>query len=143
MPGTPLVQMTGSGVTSSATKTSKSHSKEPKFVPYEPYKAAVTKIVPQSAKLGRRKSSLALVKAGQTAQNDVDEVKHSASTTTSSAQSSQLTPAVPPPGQKPSREDRLVTGLLDEANTKIKDLETCLAEAEKQLKIQTQVCYCC
>ena len=130
---------TGSGVTSSTTKTSKSHSKEPKFVPYEPYKAAVTKIVP--AKLGRRKSSLNLVKAGQASQNDVDEVKNSASTTTSSAQSSQLTPTVPPPEQKPSREDRLVTGLLDEANTKIKDLETCLAEAEKQLKIQTQVCY--
>ena len=37
------------------------------------------------------------------------------------------------------REDRLVTGLLEEANAKVRDLEASLSEAKKQLKIQTQV----
>ena len=45
----------------------------------------------------------------------------------------------PLPSTAYDREDRLVTGLLDEANSKISVLEASLANAEKQLKIQTQV----
>jgi len=129
-PDTPLVQMTSS-VTSpphNRAVSGRTASREPKFVPYEPYKAAVTNIVPKKIK---RKTSSTSIRASSEISPQVEKKDQ---------EEAALAPAAekPPPAET-TREDRLVTGLLEEANAKVRDLEASLSEAKKQLKIQTQV----
>jgi len=169
--GTPLVQMmpslTNAGPSSTASPPFKSgfqanrttaSAKEPKFVPYEPYKAAVTSILPPNKhKKTRRKSAAAAIAVSASTsakQSSVEkpepskEVKSTDENCLDNEKPSESVSMVAPTSevaQKPlpstayDREDRLVTGLLDEANSKISVLEASLANAEKQLKIQTQV----
>jgi len=175
IPANPLVQMTVSppkpatedGGNLVGARTQPRHSKEPKFVPYEPYKAAVTPMLPlppRSKRAGslqgqphrRRRSSVASSTASSVNKSvkdpdqmeggrncDEDQARGAnvpvATTTTTSevvVESSPLEKANP---KAVVDEGKLVAGLLREATEKIKDLESKLAESEKQLRIQTQV----
>ena len=113
----PLVKMTVSPLRADGVKR---QSKEPKFVPYEPYKAAVKPIVPHKKKQVRSTS-----------------IASSSNSASTGVKTDAKVDAVSAP--QPSYEDKLMSEMLQESNDRVKELETRLAESEKQIRIQNQV----
>jgi len=178
IPANPLVQMTAAAVCGTSTvatvagtaasrterscvggSTSRRYSKEPKFVPYEPYKAAVTSILPplppsksnsrQATTATRRTPSVASSTCGGSNNNGQASSRRDRSGCSATVEpivgplnksaSAVTEPVTSKVAVKAVNEDRLVAGILEEANDKIQTLESKLADCQKQLRIQTQV----
>eukprot|EP00095_Tigriopus_kingsejongensis_P005349 maker-scaffold34_size539781-snap-gene-0.16 protein:Tk05349 transcript:maker-scaffold34_size539781-snap-gene-0.16-mRNA-1 annotation:"Golgin-45" len=120
-PTSPLVPMSlGKTTRSQPTNTLFKKDKEPKFVPYEPYKGAVTPLVP----VGRRRKCPGTSKSAVRA----------------SKSGSVTPPTSPVPSSSPTYIGKEVSKESSEVLLKtIAELKAKLSESEKQLKIQTQV----
>ena len=107
--------------------------KEPRFVPYEPYKAATTDFIPNRSTHVSRKVSRCLA-GGSASEDHTKPVRSSAEPPKIENLESKS-----PLQDKFPEEEKLLSLLLEESNAKIKKMEAKLAESEKQLKIQMRV----
>ncbi|TRY67574.1 hypothetical protein TCAL_07826 [Tigriopus californicus] len=135
-PTSPLVPIYVGGAHRTITPSSSSFrkDKEPKFVPYEPYKASVTPLVskPKRAKKKSLNSSLA-----ESVRAVSEEPVSPGSPESIPPHPMSPVPCSSPTYVDPHRpDDALANEMLLE---RIAKLERDLAESEKQLKIQTQV----
>ncbi len=110
-PTSPLVPMTTGQPTKNAFQGAKSATKEPKFVPYEPYKAAITPLMGKSKKKKAKSNKASREERGREETSPSDEVDA--------------------PREKGTQEIYL--------EKEICHLKSKLEETEKQLRIQTQV----
>jgi len=124
-------------------------TREPKFVPYEPYKGAVSHITDQPRKVSRRSSETKL-NAASSSSTESETCVTNSSTTCEQDQSydtsidGTVNSAVPSPGSPADSE--ISSGLkdnframLDIKEKELKQLRSALENSEKQLKIQSQV----
>ena len=103
-------------------------NKEPKFVPYEPYKGAVTKIVNVPRKNEERKSS----KSRSSSSNDIPERKSVGDNTNEAAAEEVIS----------ENQTALIQNyrvMLDAKEAEITELRNNMKKVEQQLKIQAQV----
>ena len=121
-PTSPLVPMTAASQTSTMRQNRNSFvkNKEPKFVPYEPYKAAITPLEPGISAKKRT------VKRNKSAEFEEPVVEEMAAETTRIRLDTE-------------EKDEAASLDVSEKDREINDLLVKLTEAEKQLRIQTQV----
>jgi len=105
-------------------------NKEPKFVPYEPYKGAVTKIVNVPRKSEERKSG----KSRSSSSNDIPERKSAVGDTTNEGTAAE---EVISENQAELIQNYRV--MLDAKEAEITELRNNMKKVEQQLKIQAQV----